>query len=390
VAIRVNPKLIGELEKYGAQDVQKCYHCGNCAATCPFSKEPHTIPRRSMRYLQMGLEERLKSTVEPWLCYYCGECTDQCPRDAQPGETMMSLRRWLVGQYDITRIARLFYKSAKLEVVAVVLVALLAGIGFFAFGWRYGDIDVYDGPNAFLPPASVHLFDVILWLCLASLLLINAVHMWWYILGRSQRSYPIVSYIKAFYLLPLHFFTQKRYVECEKKTPWAIHILVMLSWVTMEILIVFFLHRMQAGPEIWWAVHVFGYAAAIGLVGGAAYAIRGRLLAVENHYKNSHATDWVFLILILFVAGTGVAQHLLHRLGSAPAANIAYVVHMMGVLPLIVVQIPFGKLSHMIYRPLGMYFAEIQRDVFVREASAAARGESPKVTTGAESVKRVA
>ena len=29
MAVRANPHLIDELEKYGAQDVVKCYHCGN-------------------------------------------------------------------------------------------------------------------------------------------------------------------------------------------------------------------------------------------------------------------------------------------------------------------------------------------------------------------------
>ncbi len=106
MAIRANPKLIDELERYGAEDVSNCYHCGNCSAACPFSKEPYTLPRHSMRALQMGLEQKLEGELEPWLCYYCGECSDQCPRDAEPGETMMSLRRWLTSRYDFTGISR--------------------------------------------------------------------------------------------------------------------------------------------------------------------------------------------------------------------------------------------------------------------------------------------
>jgi len=70
--VRANPKLIDDLERYGAQDVQKCYHCGNCSAACPFSEAPFMFPRKSMRYLQMGLEDRLRANLEPWLCYYCG------------------------------------------------------------------------------------------------------------------------------------------------------------------------------------------------------------------------------------------------------------------------------------------------------------------------------
>jgi ferredoxin len=362
MAVRVNPGLIDELEPYGAQDVKKCYHCGNCSATCPFSKQPHVLPRRSMRYLQMGLEERLKGTVEPWLCYYCGECSEQCPREAQPGETMMSMRRWLVGKYDVTGIAKLFYRSWRFEVGAVVLAALLAGLGFLAYGLAHGDINVYDGPGAFLPHEAVHTFDMVLWLCLASLLLVNGIRMWWFVLGRNSVQAPALAYLKQLYLLPLHFLTQKRYRECEKKIPWTVHIAVFASWVTMEVLIVFFLDRMQAGPRVFLAAHVFGYLATIGLLGGAGYALVGRIRAKETHYRNSHVTDWVFLVLILFVALTGIAQHAIHRLGSPAAANVAYVVHMMGVVPLLVVQIPFGKLSHLAYRPLAMYFAAVETE----------------------------
>ena len=123
MATRVNPKLIDDLQVFGAEDVSKCYHCGNCTATCPFSKEPYIFPRRSMRFLQMGLEKKLEGSLEPWLCYYCGECSDDCPREAEPGETMMSLRRWLTSRYDWTGISRLFYRSGKLELIHLIFLA---------------------------------------------------------------------------------------------------------------------------------------------------------------------------------------------------------------------------------------------------------------------------
>ena len=84
MAIRANPKLIDELAIYGAQDVSKCYHCGNCSATCPFSKDPYILPRRSMRSLQMGLEKKLEGDLEPWLCYYCGECSKTARETPSP------------------------------------------------------------------------------------------------------------------------------------------------------------------------------------------------------------------------------------------------------------------------------------------------------------------
>ena len=361
MAIRANPRLVEELESYGAQDVNKCYHCGNCSAVCPFSEGPNLFPRKSMRYLQMGLEQKLKGTLEPWLCYYCGECTEQCPRDANPGETMMSMRRWLTSRYDFTGISRLFYKSWRAELGAIVLVAVLTLVGFAWYGSAVGSLDVYDGAGAFLPSHAVHRFDWALASVLVALLLVNCSRMWWFSLGRNKQLHiPLRAYVRQAYLLPLHFLTQRRYRQCGNKRPWAIHLILMASYVTMLVLIMFFLKHVQGGPGIDWRAHGFGYAATAGLLGTTLFAVRGRLLKREPHYQHSHETDWIFLILLLYVATTGIVQHVLHRAGLDRAANITYLVHMMGVVPMLGLEVPFSKWSHLAYRPLAMYFSALE------------------------------
>jgi quinone-modifying oxidoreductase subunit QmoC len=372
MTVRANPKLIEELEIYGAQDVSKCYHCGNCSAACPFSKEPYIFPRKSMRYLQMGLEEKLKGELEPWLCYYCGECSDECPRDAEPGETMMSLRRWLTASYDFTGISRLFYRSWKVELSAILMMALITGAGLLSVGLAVGSINRYDGPHAFLPSSGVDIFDWGMAALLLVLLLTNCARMWWFTLGRDKSVRPSLgSYVRKAYELPLHFMTQKRYAQCSRKRPWAVHLTLMLSYVVMLVLIMFFLHDMASGPGIDLRVHVFGYLATAGLLGAVAWAIRGRLKKTEAQYKHSHESDWIFLILLFMIAFTGILQHFLHRAGFDLAANITYVVHLMGVVPMLVLEVPFSKWSHMAYRPLAMYFSEVRTDaVEAREKSA--------------------
>ena len=380
--VRANPKLIDDLERYGAQDVQKCYHCGNCSAACPFSEAPFMFPRKSMRYLQMGLEDRLRANLEPWLCYYCGECSEQCPRGAEPGETMMSMRRWLTAQYDFTGISKLFYRSFKAELGAILLVALLTGLGFLAYGflWGGGDLSVYDGVTAFLPADFVHNFDWVMAATLSSLLLVNCARMWAFTM-RDDRSLPVSAgaYLRNLALLPLHFFTQKRYRECDNKRPWAMHLVLMLSYVTMLVLIMFFLHEMQEGPEIRWSVHAFGYLASAGLLATAILAVRGRLRKSAPYHRHSHETDWVFPILLIFVAATGVLQHVLHRAGLPVAANLAYVVHMMGVVPMLVLEVPFGKWSHLAYRPLAMFFARLQIEAHAARAKQASAAAKPQL-----------
>lgn len=365
--MRANPRLLDDLSRFGAEDVQKCYSCGNCTAVCSLASSDQSFPRRLMHTLQLGLEKKLESSLEPWLCYYCGECTTYCPRDAQPGETMMSLRRWLTARYDFTGLGRLFYRRPAVELVAVLVVALLTGVGFSLFGLLGGDIHQYTGPDAFLPASAVHIFDWVLAGVLLAFLLPNLARMWWFTLGRETlgreraKRVPLATYLRSLYLVPLHFLTQKRYAQCERKRPWAVHLALMLSYVTMLILIMFFLRSMWSGPAIAWRVHVFGYLASIGLIGATIWALRGRIKKIEVYHKHSHDSDWIFLVLLLVVALTGVLQHALHRGGADVAANVAYVVHLMAVVPMLGLEVPFSKWSHMAYRPLALYLAELKK-----------------------------
>ncbi len=382
MAIRINPRLIGELERYGAEDVQNCYHCGNCSAVCSHTDELFVFPRRPMRFLQMGLEKRIEGILDPWLCYYCGQCSTQCPRGAEPGETMMSLRRWLTSRYDFTGISRLFYQSWKAELAAILIVALLTAAGFLLYGFSHGDINAYDGPNAFLPSSMVHVFDWTMAIVLALLLGINSLRMWWLTTGGNERiQAPWTAYLKGLYLLPLHFLTQKRYGDCDSKRPWLIHLGLMLSYVTMLVLIMFFLGVMQEGPTIRWSVHIFGYAASAGLLLAVGYAVYGRINKGEAHYKHSHESDWIFLYMLLLVTTTGILQHILHRMGAGSAANIAYIVHLALVVPMLTLEVPFSKWSHLAYRPLAMYLAQVHRIALARKSKTASQTELFKMAS---------
>jgi quinone-modifying oxidoreductase subunit QmoC len=373
MAIRVNPMFIDDLDRFGAEDVQLCYQCGDCSTVCPHADDVYKFPRKSMRLLQMGLEQKIETTLEPWLCYYCGQCSTQCPREADPGETMMSLRRWLISRYDFTGIARKFFKSRLTEILAIVLVGLLTGVFLVYYGFSGGNINIYDGEGAFLPSQFIHRFDLTVGAILLAFLLTNAVRMWFLVMIQGTKfPVPWWLYLKEFYQLPWHFFTQKRYSECEKKQkhpffmPWFIHLGLMLGYVIMLVLVMVFIEQLQSGPEIKWSVHIFGYIATIGLVAGTVYFIRNRLRKNYVQYKKSHGTDWVFVILLFIIVLTGILQHLFHRTGLLELANITYIVHLMCVVPWLL-RMPFSKWAHMIYRPLAMYFSEVRRAALARQ-----------------------
>ncbi|MGQ9620305.1 MAG: 4Fe-4S dicluster domain-containing protein [Bacteroidales bacterium] len=373
MAIRVNPQFIDVLGKFGAIDVQLCYNCGDCTTICPHSDDVYRFPRKSMRLLQMGLEQKIETTLEPWLCYYCGQCSEQCPWEADPGETMMSLRRWLISRYDFTGIARQFFISGIFEIIAILAIAVLTGLFLFYYGFTHGNINIYRGEEAFLSPRFTHWFYILVCLIVAVFMIINAVRMWYLIMIKGSK-FPVKLwlYLKRLYLIPWHFFTQKRYSECKKRhehviyMPWLFHLGLVLSYIIMFVLIIVFIEKLQSGPEIQWLVHIFGFVATVGLIAGIVYFIRGRLRKHYVQYKKSHRTDWVFLILLFVIVVSGITQHVFHRTGLNKLANITYVIHLMAVVPWLL-RMPFSKWAHIVYRPLAMYFARIRKDILKRQ-----------------------
>ena len=124
---KIDPALISEVRRYGHFDVDACYNCGSCACVCELAEDSALFPRKSLRYVQLGLRDRLLSSLEPWLCYFCGDCSKACPRQTEPGESMMTLRRFLTAQYDWTGLSARMYKSKWWELGMIAAVGLLTG-----------------------------------------------------------------------------------------------------------------------------------------------------------------------------------------------------------------------------------------------------------------------
>src|SRR5665647_2341659 len=141
---QVDVGLYGELQKFGAADVSACFSCGTCTASCPLVTEDATFPRRMIRYAQVGLRDKLLSSKELWTCYACGECSETCPTQAEPSEFMAAARRYAIGSYDRTGLARTMYTRPVLgTVIAVFLAAghaLPAGGSLDLFGFVPEDL----------------------------------------------------------------------------------------------------------------------------------------------------------------------------------------------------------------------------------------------------------
>jgi ferredoxin len=362
MSTRVDPSLLDEIKTYGAVSPEACFNCGNCTAICPLTSDGHPFPRNTIRLLQMGLRERLVENVDPWLCYYCGECSDTCPRQAEPAESQMAMRRWLTAQYDWTGLARRFYTSKFWEVGSVLLFSVLVIVVFALF---HGPIVTERVElNTFAPVQVVEIGDWIMAAALSFFLLSNIYRMHNLVLRRGFNGpIPLRLYLTEAWQLAYHFFTQRRFAQCENKRHWRSHLILVSGYVLMLILIVVFLRWFQTDniypiyhPQRW-----LGYYATIALIYGAGVALWGRIKKRDQLHRFSHLSDWMFPILLLLTAASGILVHIFRSAGLAYATYFTYVIHLSIMFPMLTLEVPFGKWSHLAYRPFAIYFAAVKQ-----------------------------
>ena len=348
MSTRVNPDLIKEIRKFGASDWNACFHCGNCTAVCNLTEERILFPRKEIRALQMGLKDKLISSVEPWICYYCGDCTETCPRDANPGELMMAVRRWLTSKYDWTGLAGLFYKSFTALVIAFILVA----VGVLTIGF------VKD----FNQEAIMHFghtleFYLILGV-FALILLPNILRMFYFTVIKTSLKAPLGSYVTAFGSLIGHMFTQIKTLKCDKQTVrWLEHFLVVLGYLGLLVITVFLDWFGTENQVIIYTGYITG-----GLVFVFTFLLMiSRLNKARELNRYSHQTDWFFIIWLFLMGLTAFLVRLFIDLDLLSGNFWLYMVHLMVLSQWGILLVPFGKWTHFLYRSFAVSFANLKK-----------------------------
>ncbi|MGD8622036.1 MAG: hypothetical protein PVH60_08790, partial [Anaerolineales bacterium] len=321
---------------------------------------------------QLGMGESIKTSIDPWLCYYCGDCSETCPKEAEPAETMMAVRRWLTAKYDWTGLAQKFYTSTTWEIGSMVAVGLLVVLAFVMF---HGPI-VTDqvSLNTFAPVHLIHMAD---WIMAGGLLFFagtNILRMHQSVMRKGgDEKIPLSVYITEAWHIVYHFVTQRVWSDCAKDEEdqkerrrknfmWVSHLLLVTGYVTMLVLVVFFLPWFQTDniypiyhPQRW-----LGYYATAVLLLGGGKALLGRLRKDLQVHRFSHMSDWIFPILLVVVTVSGILQHTFRYMGLPLATYGTYVVHLAFAAPMLILEVPFGKWSHLYYRPLAIYFDKVK------------------------------
>jgi len=378
---RIDPELGQEVAALGGSTLTKCFNCGNCSAVCALSDGETAFPRKTIRSLQLGLEDRLLESPEPWLCYYCGDCSRTCPREAEPGELMMAARRWLTTRYDITGLSKRLYLSEAWEFGSLIAVALIV-LAFFVvpgiFGATFG-VQAVTGDalqhvrlDLFARKEWIHVGDLVLAALLFAFLGTNTLRMVYYLRrGQGAPKVPLSIWIAKAWEFVVHGLTQKRWRDCgEDRRQWLKHFLLVTGYATMLLLVVVFLPWFQRdGSEFHWTA-IPGYYGTAMLLAITVLAIRSRLRKTEEIHKHSHPTDWVFLILLFFTALSGIVLHLFRLLDLPWPTYAMYVAHLMIAVPMLAIEVPFGKWQHLAFRPMAQYVAAVHDEARRRQAGA--------------------
>ena len=373
---RVNPDLKKEIGKYGVQDWNECFHCGNCTALCPLTEDNALFPRKAIRQVQMGIKPQLDKNIDPWLCYYCGECSETCPRDANPGEIMMSLRRYLTATYDWTGLSRKFYTSKSWELIFVSAFGFLIIAMFMIF--LPPAANLWGNPGAYLNEQGgvminslvtgvssgdfIRTIEYIDWTMagIVALLLISNLFVMFnrVILSNHDVQVPFHAYFTEFWQLIWHFLTQAKFSKCDDKNYWFGHMLLMTGYTIMFTLIVVFLPEFQTEEVLPWYnwQRILGYYATFGIL---FFLIR---IAIRRYKKSdmktrfSHPTDWLFIVMLGMTTVSGILIHIFRLSGLPVATYWSFVIHMAVLVPMIMIEVPFSKWSHLAYRPFAIYF----------------------------------
>jgi len=367
--VQPDTSLIRDVMAMGGGDLKKCYQCATCTVTCDLSADDASFPRRQMLAAQWGLRDRLMEDPGPWLCFYCGECSKRCPRQANPGEAMMAMRRYLTAQYDWTGLSGLMYRSAFWEIGALALAAALVVLAFvLPHGFGFGLLA--QSPAAmhtvrldqFAPKETVHVADRLLALLLGVLLLVNAARMF-RALTRGK-DIPLGTYLRAIPNLLAEALTQRRWRGCQDGTAarnWRRHLLLVSGYATIFTLVVVFLPSFQVEDSGFRWTSLLGYYATGILLWSTASMLWDRARRRGEMHRFSELSDWLFPALLFCTALTGILLHVCRLSNWALATYTMYMVHLAIAVPMLAVEVPFGKWAHLLYRPVAIYVAAVTK-----------------------------
>ncbi|HEY5961459.1 MAG TPA: 4Fe-4S dicluster domain-containing protein [Polyangiaceae bacterium] len=372
----VKPRLLKELKRYGAIDISACFNCGNCSAVCPLSEGVESFPRRVIRLGQLGRDQDLLASDEPWLCHYCGECTRTCPRKADPGEYMAAVRRWTIAQLEPTGLGKLLLGST-LGALWVTL-AIATALGLFLLRIKVTSGKAFDGWlfRSLVQYGTIHAVGIAVGAVLTISLAVSVAR---FSLLRRARVTPEIRSNPARWRAAMKstltdVVTARRHRSESRpkglgwlRDPWFIHSLILggfsgLLVATALDFVVLYLMERTFHLSVFWPARVIGTVAGLALLDGVTLAIVRRVRHDGPSATTTRAADGWLLFFLLILALTGFWIEIAVTFAiRGPVNDWVLLLHSVMAMELVLL-LGATKLAHALYRPLALLFMHLRRD----------------------------
>ena len=376
MATAIQPEVKEDIVKYGAGCVDDCFNCGNCTAVCPLSKDDTPFPRKMVRYVQLGMGDKLAGAPEPWLCYYCGECSATCPREATPGETMASLRRYSIARYDVSGVAGMMYKSRGFAIVFSLLLALV--LGFFLVNERFHHFheeghaipDYWKVFENVMPYITVHIIGMFvggLMMVLVALSVINGARLmlkdkggFGWLFKQSGNWIPtVIDLVQEIVVMKRHgeCATETGVQEPTQITPRFAHLAIMWGFIMLlaaTSIDFFFIYFLNIFPYI--VSRPLGIVGGLVMLYGLVVFTWKRMNKATPSSEKTDFADWWLLFFLIVLDITGFILLAIVTFGiEGPFSEATIILHSVMAMELVLL---FGmtKIGHAVFRPMALFF----------------------------------
>ncbi len=159
--------------------------------------------------------------------------------------------------------------------------------------------------------------------------------------------------------------TQKRWRDCDAGDSfknWLRHLILVSGYATIFLLVVVFLPWFQVQDHSFHWNSLLGYYASAALLGATRLDAGGpRRPTAARCTASASSRTGCSRILLFLTALTGILLNVCRLLDQAMPTYVLYVVHLAIAVPMLVVEVPFGKWAHLLYRPLAIYVAAVKK-----------------------------
>jgi hypothetical protein len=192
------------------------------------------------------------------------------------------------------------------------------------------------------------------------LLLARIFRIWRLTMGAER--IPLSAYVREAGTYVWHSVTHTLMRKCPEKGRWAGHWLLAFGVSLILAIKVFALRWFQTDniyplyhPQRW-----LGYLAAGLMLYGVGSILVCHIRGEKEICKTRGLEDLMFPVLLLLTALSGISVHILRYAGFEMTCHFIYALHIVIATPMLVVEMSFGKWSHMVYRPLALYFQAVK------------------------------